>query len=566
MDPLETLPVRFHLNGEFCTVGNMMQYVGGKEAMSHIERDKVSYPEILGHLRDHMKIAEGTMLHWQFPGLSVSNGLRILYDDKSALEMADSIVEGGAVDIYVEDPRGQKKKLDEFYSSPTKRVAEVYEVSSQASKELVEVSSEARKNKKSNDVVKKGKEVVICSTTMASKQVEEVFDPSSKQQETDAEEEDTNSESGSSESDYIPGDVASSKEDGEATDILKKFKAFKKKMKKGQTTNLDDVVLEEETSMPSGFVGLEDEGNETPYFESDDEESMDEMGSDGEVRRKPAGHQRFKKTKGVPKFCLGMKFSSKKDFKKAVIRYALAERKVVNFVKDDPKRETVQEEMFANVSISKLKKAKAMVIQKELDSNKEMSKLVVVLDGCSSQTSRRVSWMLSKNGHHKLEHRNCARHIYANWKKYFRNKEWQKKFWKCAKAPCLMMFNLARAKLAKETSEGAQAILNTHPQHWSRAWFSQHSVSNSRKRKTSEGLSQTMSESSTHSQSQCSSATINVHATVPTSQATSSVTIKNGGRATARVCTTSPPNKKITTKKPRPGGMMLLPPWHSDKL
>jgi hypothetical protein len=34
-----------------------------------------------------------------------------------------------------------------------------------------------------------------------------------------------------------------------------------------------------------------------------------------------------------------------------------------------------------------------------------------------------------------------------------------------------MLFNLARARLARETRAGAQAILNTHPQHWSRAWF-----------------------------------------------------------------------------------------------
>jgi len=34
-----------------------------------------------------------------------------------------------------------------------------------------------------------------------------------------------------------------------------------------------------------------------------------------------------------------------------------------------------------------------------------------------------------------------------------------------------MLFNLARARLAQKTREGAQAILNTHPQHWSRAWF-----------------------------------------------------------------------------------------------
>jgi hypothetical protein len=65
----------------------------------------------------------------------------------------------------------------------------------------------------------------------------------------------------------------------------------------------------------------------------------------------------------------------------------------------------------------------------------------------------------------EAEHRNCARHIYANWKKEFYKKEWQKKFWACAKAPCKMLFNLARARLG-------QAILKTHPQHWSRAWFS----------------------------------------------------------------------------------------------
>ncbi|XP_052163098.1 uncharacterized protein LOC127780194 [Oryza glaberrima] len=44
------------------------------------------------------------------------------------------------------------------------------------------------------------------------------------------------------------------------------------------------------------------------------------------------------------------------------------------------------------------------------------------------------------------EHRNCARHIYANWKKKFNKKEWQKKFWRCAKAPNVMLFNLAKDK------------------------------------------------------------------------------------------------------------------------
>lgn len=69
------------------------------------------------------------------------------------------------------------------------------------------------------------------------------------------------------------------------------------------------------------------------------------------------------------------------------------------------------------------------------------------------------------------EHRNCARHIYANWRKKYREKDWQKLFWACAKAPCTMLFNLARAKLAQCTPDGARDVMNTDPQHWSRAWF-----------------------------------------------------------------------------------------------
>lgn len=71
----------------------------------------------------------------------------------------------------------------------------------------------------------------------------------------------------------------------------------------------------------------------------------------------------------------------------------------------------------------------------------------------------------------RAEHRNCARHIYANWRKKFRNKDWQKLFWACAKAPCEMVFNKARAILAQHTPDGAKAIMEKDPHHWSRAWF-----------------------------------------------------------------------------------------------
>jgi hypothetical protein len=49
-----------------------------------------------------------------------------------------------------------------------------------------------------------------------------------------------------------------------------------------------------------------------------------------------------------------------------------------------------------------------------------------------------------------VEHRMCARHIYANWRKKFKNKVLQKKFWRCAKAPNMNLFKYHKAELAKD--------------------------------------------------------------------------------------------------------------------
>jgi hypothetical protein len=69
------------------------------------------------------------------------------------------------------------------------------------------------------------------------------------------------------------------------------------------------------------------------------------------------------------------------------------------------------------------------------------------------------------------EHRMCARHIYANWRKNYTDKKLQKIWWRCAKASSRSLFNLYRAYLAQDTPEGAQDMMNTSPEHWSRAYF-----------------------------------------------------------------------------------------------
>ena len=71
----------------------------------------------------------------------------------------------------------------------------------------------------------------------------------------------------SNDSDYTPGDLCSSKEDEEATKIHKEFKAFKKKMRKGEVADFDDVVLERPQVVPT-CLPVEDEGNSTPYADT----------------------------------------------------------------------------------------------------------------------------------------------------------------------------------------------------------------------------------------------------------------------------------------------------------
>jgi alpha-galactosidase len=282
MDVMDTLVVRFHFNGVFINFGNSVHYVGGRRAMSYIDRDKVSLLEIIGHLRDHLAVDDATMLHWLFPWKTMSDGLRVLMDDNAWLQMSDATVEGGVADIYVEqttvgesngdqesahndhqmtilpDSREdigiQAKKLQEFYRSPSKKK-----------------SGSKEKKKTASEEEKKGKEKV-------------------------------SDENCSSDSDYLPGYDSSSDADEEEGKIHMKFKDFKKKLKRGHIASLDDVILEGSTAMPAGFEDVMDEGNDTPYEDSSDEEyeSMDEFDSDGHLVSKENNCVRFKKTSGTP--------------------------------------------------------------------------------------------------------------------------------------------------------------------------------------------------------------------------------------------------------------------------
>jgi len=285
MDVCDFLPVRFYFNGEFLSNSNELFYDGGTQAISYIDRDKLSVAEVAGHLRDHCNVKEGTMLHWLFPGRDMSTGLRALVDDRVCQYMFDCIIEGGLADVYVETQEQEDNLEDDELEDEDLQPLSIRQIESKE-------HANNMPGQTSGD-----------------------------------EESDTDSE-------YMLGDSCSSGDDEEATHIYKKFKNFKKKFKRGEAANLDDVIYEGATSMPESRQEDEDDGNYTPYLDNSDAESVDELGSLGQGTMYP----RFNKNNPVVKFKLGMKFNSKKQFKKAIIKHGLDERKVIRFVKNDPKR------------------------------------------------------------------------------------------------------------------------------------------------------------------------------------------------------------------------------------
>ncbi|XBH72803.1 hypothetical protein VPH35_100019 [Triticum aestivum] len=102
MDPTEILNVRFHIGGKFIRIGPNLDYVGGDQAMSEIERDKLSLQEVKGYLKDHTQLMESMKFYFLLPGKELINGLVFLNDDSWCVKMAEYICVGGVADVYVE--------------------------------------------------------------------------------------------------------------------------------------------------------------------------------------------------------------------------------------------------------------------------------------------------------------------------------------------------------------------------------------------------------------------------------------------------------------------------------
>lgn len=71
----------------------------------------------------------------------------------------------------------------------------------------------------------------------------------------------------------------------------------------------------------------------------------------------------------------------------------------------------------------------------------------------------------------QAEHRCCARHIYANWRKLYPGQALKILFWKASKSNNPADFRRAMSEIRKESQPAHAALLKHPPRIWSRAYF-----------------------------------------------------------------------------------------------
>jgi hypothetical protein len=685
MDPTEILTVRFHYGGEFIRMGPNLDYVGGDEEMSHIERDKLSLQEVKGFLKDHVQFKDSMKLYFLIPGKDLANGLMFLHNDNGCVQMGDYICPGGVADIFVEY-HGEEDTDDS--SSGSDFEDEIHQLSDDDQPDIVisvepaessgdvfvpdetgvitEVISSPAKCKRARNIAgdqnvdqqvgTDGNSQVpfsqVCNPTqgdlVADQEVVTVGTDGNYQVPVD--EDSGDSEDSESDHEYIPHSEDSG-ENSEVCELRRHARKFKKRMRDTKSW----IGMDANSAIPVDLIAnmeeqLEGEEKDWAYDSSDEDYSYDED-SDGHMVRRKTNYPRYNNDTEVPHFVLSMVFRSKNQLVKALKRYGLVTKRSIKFVKSESDRvrakcgwpncpwllyaakttrssrfqiitfnddhqcaqnrdnrlvtakviaqryehfilanpmwkiesmkATVLQDMFADVSTSKCKHAKQIVMEKLLSGMKnEYNRVfdyqlellrsnpgsivavkldpsnmhqnifqsfyvcfnalklgfkagcrkVIGLDGCffkgvvkgellcaiardannqmyplawavvEMETNETWKWFIAmlikdldinNNGDGwvfisdqqkglinamkdylpKAEHRMCARHIYANWRKKHRAHEWQKKFWAVAKASNKQDFNYYKAKLAQETPEGVKDMMRTDPEHWVRAFF-----------------------------------------------------------------------------------------------
>uniref|UniRef100_A0ACD5YMJ0 Uncharacterized protein n=1 Tax=Avena sativa TaxID=4498 RepID=A0ACD5YMJ0_AVESA len=349
MNSADHLAVRFHFLGHFVNEERNLQYLGGRIEMSHIDRDKISLPEIKGHLADHVSLKENWRLHWLSPGLPLYAGLSLLVNDVSCMRMSTYIKDGMVVDIYVGDTITEGTEKNDHVGVCHEEVVVLPSQCSRAAEKLDPkrklkdgVHVPMKKNKKDipyvpqtiNEMKNKGKQIVSGSILESFPREVDRVEPHSEQiiNEQDGRSELHEEDSDNADDDYQPNEEDSDAENSEAEEMRKYADQFRREMKSKKL----GLEVEKETDfvIPEDANVLDDGGSTSEEDGWSYDEESDGEGGTSFVKRK-SRWPRFNDILEEPKFTLGMTFSSRSDFKDACKRYGLVTFRHTAFDKDE---------------------------------------------------------------------------------------------------------------------------------------------------------------------------------------------------------------------------------------
>ncbi|XP_040260678.2 uncharacterized protein [Aegilops tauschii subsp. strangulata] len=329
MDPVDILNVRFHFGGEFIRIGPKLDYVGGDEGFSEIERDKLSLQEVKGFVKDHVELKESMKYYFHIPGKELLNGLLFLNNDSVCVKMSDYICVGGVADVYVEY-HGEEDSHDTRSGSDFE------------DDELVHLSDLEPDQVISAEPAEDEHDVLVLDETGV---ITQVLSSPVKQQKiirrrNDAatDREDTHSDSDSdSDTEYMPHSEDSG-EDSEVVQLRRHARKFKKRMRESKSwigmDSTGPIPIDLVANMEVQLEGEEDDWN---YDSSDENYNYDED-SDGQIVKRKSKYPRYNNDTEIPHFSLSMVFRSKNQLCKALRRYGIVTKRSIELLKSESDR------------------------------------------------------------------------------------------------------------------------------------------------------------------------------------------------------------------------------------
>ncbi|KAK5786958.1 hypothetical protein PVK06_041608 [Gossypium arboreum] len=429
------------------------------------------------------------LIYFHEPGkVGLQNNLRVIYDDTSTIAMLDFWVKFKEIELYVEHEVDNPIIVDEIFLLTTgEGDIEEVEVDREGDDKGVESDDEGDLEKVDEDISMKSGGHISLGSTVGKDNDSEV---AGNKYASDF----TTSDGVDNVADEYVGDFATSdRVDNVADEYAGDF---------ATSDGLDNVA--------ATHNGEEEDGNETEVWDSDEHGSLvesdeDEEHEDSERKRSkfPLYNDKLKISLGMASYnpvakCLQIKTFQDEhhcsvSFKNKMVTAAMIAQHFEATINDHPKiklkeiQRRCASEMHVNVTIDCCYRAKKIVNEKMAGNHKahlrvNFSQLLEEMQTtkCFLLHGLWLKWSaLIHEGFEiaiydilpRVEHRNCARHVFANWSGRKLRKSYECDFWQIAKCTTEREWEDLCSALEKKDKDVYDNLMKKSPNMWTRAFL-----------------------------------------------------------------------------------------------